>query len=182
MKSKTVKILSIIIALILSFDIGFYLSRYTSDKSKIIDDAKMLVGANAEDVKDTRSTEKTKEVLLKVYHIECGHLTWEKVKDEEIKNMSKEDLIEKYKEYTLILNQDNLLSFYKEDPYLCENHFTVKEYEDKIVVFYRNSGAIKSVLDVNISMLSEEDKNLFKNGVDIDSKEELTHLIEDYTS
>ena len=57
---------------------------------------------------------------------------------------------------------------------------TVMERDGKLAAFRRNSDVPFMILDVRTAMLSEYDREQFRQGVDIYSEAELKRLIEDY--
>ena len=62
-----------------------------------------------------------------------------------------------------------------------EEKFIVGEYNGKVAVFSQN-GELKTVYDVPISTLPEDDQTMLRKGIVAQGQERLRSLIEDYTS
>lgn len=60
--------------------------------------------------------------------------------------------------------------------------YLLKEHNGKIAVFEQGADIPYKEFDINISTLSDYDKNLLKDGITADSREKIRQLIEDYTS
>ena len=60
--------------------------------------------------------------------------------------------------------------------------FIVKEYNGEIAVFIENEAVPLRFLNINISHLTDYDKNQFKQGVSLNSIEEVLLLEEDFNS
>ena len=75
--------------------------------------------------------------------------------------------------------QDNTVS----SPPTSENSDTwiIKSYLGKIGIFEK-SGTLYKVLDVYVKTLPKADQRLLEEGFEVNSKEELYSIIEDYTS
>lgn len=57
---------------------------------------------------------------------------------------------------------------------------TVREYEGRLAAFRRNSEVPFMTLDVRTALLSEYDREQFRQGVDLYSEAELKRFAEDY--
>lgn len=57
-------------------------------------------------------------------------------------------------------------------------HYIIREDNGYIAVFYRDSNILKEVTSTPIESLSDEDKKLFENGVEIDGEKNLIKYIE----
>lgn len=57
-------------------------------------------------------------------------------------------------------------------------HYIIREDKGYIAVFYRDSNILKEVTSTPIESLSDEDKKLFENGVEIDGEKNLIKYIE----
>ena len=62
-----------------------------------------------------------------------------------------------------------------------DEKFIVGEYQGQVAVFLEN-GELKTVYDVPISTLPDEDQTMLRKGIVAQGKEKLRSLIEDYTS
>ncbi|MBQ6568936.1 MAG: BofC C-terminal domain-containing protein [Clostridia bacterium] len=59
--------------------------------------------------------------------------------------------------------------------------YTVKETNGYIGVFYGESKTPYEILDADISEFPPEDQLLLKNGITVNSREELNEVLEDYS-
>ena len=57
-------------------------------------------------------------------------------------------------------------------------HYVIREDNGYVAVFYRESNILKEVTSTPIESLSDEDKKLFENGVEIDGEKNLIKYIE----
>lgn len=60
--------------------------------------------------------------------------------------------------------------------------YIISGYDGKIAVFRKSSTKPLFVSDVYISSLPQTDKEMLKNGIEVNTKKELQRLIEDYCS
>ncbi|MBQ2676181.1 MAG: hypothetical protein IJF54_02110 [Clostridia bacterium] len=58
--------------------------------------------------------------------------------------------------------------------------YLMKESDGKIAIYKYNTNVPFQVLDVYVDSLPEADRELLKQGINADSKEQLSRLIEDY--
>ncbi len=65
---------------------------------------------------------------------------------------------------------------------ISEEHYIIREYDKRIAVFEENGSSPLYVTEVYVSELPKADKKLMKEGIHVNSRKELTRLIEDYTS
>ncbi len=134
----------------------------------------------------------TKVVLRKKYKL-CGHI----VEDEEIDkkqfiNLTKEELKEKYKSYSIKEFSKSNVILEKEIDDICDEHFFITE-EKGVIVIYKEYMKIESedknmminkkkyiTTDIAIDLLPEEDIKALKRGKEIIGKDELNKFLEDY--
>ena len=60
--------------------------------------------------------------------------------------------------------------------------FVLKEYDGKIAYFRGDSQTPEEVFDVYVNSLPEQDQKRMKDGIRVQTREELNRLIEDFTS
>lgn len=59
--------------------------------------------------------------------------------------------------------------------------YTLKEYDGELAVFRGNSATPFKKLGIPVSIMTEQDQNMLKAGIFIQTEKELKSLIEDYT-
>lgn len=62
-----------------------------------------------------------------------------------------------------------------------ESGYLIKEYKGSVAIF-TDDNKIYDILELNINLLSEEDKKSIQNGLYLENKKELNTFIEDFTS
>ena len=67
-------------------------------------------------------------------------------------------------------------------PKTDDDTYIISEYNGKIAVFKKSSSEPLFVSDVYVSSLPQADKQMLKNGIEVNTKKELNRLIEDYCS
>lgn len=73
----------------------------------------------------------------------------------------------------------------KQQSYLEESPntiFVVSEYQGNIAIFEKNKPSPIKVTDVQIIDLPKQDRELLKKGIQVNTKEELSNILEDYCS
>lgn len=59
--------------------------------------------------------------------------------------------------------------------------YTVREFEGQIGIFTNDEAKPIEVFETSVSLLPQSDRELLKNGITVDTPEELQKLIEDFT-
>ena len=60
--------------------------------------------------------------------------------------------------------------------------YCLREFEGELAVFRGDDPAPYRKLEVNLNLMTDEDRELLKNGITVDSEKELKRVIEDFTS
>lgn len=126
-----------------------------------------------------------------IYYTECGHTLTKIVEPfDEIINMNQKQFEEYIKNN---LEESRLISFSNKEIIiekkinsLCPNHFIIGETNGKIAIYKINEKGEK-ILDKilensSIKMLKDIDQQKLKNGIRVDSEEELTDVLENFIS
>lgn len=106
--------------------------------------------------------------------------TLAKVKENELKKQEKEDV-----KYSIVEEGEDLLVFKRTLQTNCPNHFRIKLENSNITIYRKLTDKefeIYKKLSVSEGMIREELKERLKEGVDVNSKEELNLFIEDVES
>lgn len=194
-KKRNVSIFIIALLLfVISFSFGYFImDKNTIDKrniaeenSDIIDDA-----PNIQIVKEENRVSPNTFVEERIHYKKCGHLVSNiKLANDEIVNMTKEEL----NEY-LYSDQSNLrlISFsnvkvvlWGERSFLCKDHYVIGEENGKIAIFkIDDNGNLlldKVFVDYPINLLRDVDQERIKDGIVVDTEDELSDILEDYIS
>lgn len=121
----------------------------------------------------------------------CGHLISDIISpEEEIINMDEEEyekyLSDNYPNLKLISFSNKKIVIWGERNHLCEKHFIVGEKDGYIAVFKIGENGEKVVENIYkgypISMLMPIDREKLKEGIIVDTEEELSDLLENFIS
>ena len=124
-------------------------------------------------------------LILKKYYIQCDHTINEYVEmPQELVNLTKEEVQNKYNDWKVIGFEPNKVTLYKEFDDMCGEHFKLKVEEGKIVIYQINKEGNQSIYEkTNISSeyLTQTDLiSIEIGGLDVYGKEELNKIIEDF--
>lgn len=123
-------------------------------------------------------------ITIKTFYKKCGHTTSEYDNiPEKLVNCTKEDIQNKYEGYKVEKFSSNEIILYIEKDGECGEHYIVRD-KDGTVMIYRNigNGEEEFVEETGISTdyLPETDKINMKNGIQVNGKQDLNQLIEDF--
>lgn len=178
----------------ISFGFGYFImDRSTINKANISQENNSLEDdiPNIQIVKEENRVSPNTFVEERIHYKKCGHLVSNiKLANDEIVNMTKEEL----NEY-LYSNKSNLrlISFsnvkvvlWGERSYLCKDHYVIGEENGKIAIFKiddnGNMVLDKVFVDYPINLLRDVDQERIKDGIVVDTEDELSDILEDYIS
>lgn len=148
-----------------------YKEEQGQENTTVVSSAEEKVSANA-------------ELILKKYYTKCDHTINEYVElPQELVNLTKEQVQEKYKDWQVIGFEKGKVTLYKEFDDVCGEHFKLKIENGKIVVYTVNNDGTETLYEkTNISSeyLTETDLLNMQDGLEIYGKEELNQVIEDF--
>ena len=121
---------------------------------------------------------------IRTYYKGCGHITTEynNILDELV-NKTETELNQMYPEYMVEIFKSNEVVVYVEQEGECGEHYLVKDLDGKVVIYERLSDGTERLLEetsITTDYLPETDKIQMKNGIEVNGKQELNQLIEDY--
>lgn len=121
---------------------------------------------------------------IKTYFLLCGHTKNEYANlPQELVNLTKEQIQDKYQEYKIESFASNKVVLYQEKQEECGEHYMVKDKEGQVAIFQiLQDGTQKQIeiTSITTEYLPETDKINMKNGIQVNGKQELNQLIEDY--
>ncbi len=199
---NTGKIIIISIVLAICAGVATYFIVKQNKKSEIIPETNTYISEKIEDecteeYKEEQGQENTTVVssteekvaanailILKKYYTKCDHTINEYVElPQELVNLTKEQVQEKYKDWQVIGFEKGKVTLYKEFDDVCGEHFKLKIENGKVVVYTVNNDGTETLYEkTNISSeyLTETDLLNMQDGLEIYGKEELNQVIEDF--
>lgn len=134
---------------------------------------------------ETKLASSAEMVIKKIYTL-CGHSEINRMKiPMELVNYTEDDVKEKYPGWSIEKFGSDEMVISKEIEANCSNHYVIKESEGKIAVFEEITNDKMNFVEnteIDMSLFSAEDIDKFKKGIKVYGKEEVSSLIEDYTS
>ena len=145
-------------------------------------------GAEYEDtIKANTQEEKTSpncSLTTKTYYRKCGHTKSEYTNlPSSFVNLTKEEIQEKYQEYEIENFATNAIVLYQEKEGDCGEHYMVKDKDGMVTVYQVLEDGSEEELEttgITTEYLPETDKINMKNGIQVNGKQELNQLIEDF--
>lgn len=142
---------------------------------------------NENTIKANTQEEKTSPncaLITKTYFLGCKHTKSEYTNLPEVHiNLIKEQLQEKYPEYQIQNFASNEVVLYQEKQGTCGEHYMIKDKEGQVTIYQiLEDGTQKEieVTGITTEYLPETDKINMKNGIQVNGKQELNQLIEDF--
>ena len=200
---NTGKIIIISLILAISAGVATYFIVRQNKKSETIPETNTYIAEKIEDEcteeykeeqmekQNTTEVSSTEEkvaanaiLILKKYYTKCDHTINEYVElPQELVNLTKEQVQEKYADWQVIGFEKGKITLYKEFDDVCGEHFKLKIEDGKVVVYTVNNDGTETLYEkTNISSeyLTETDLINMQDGLEIYGKEELNQVIEDF--
>lgn len=126
------------------------------------------------------------KVTIEKYYKQCEHSTVE-IYDvpKELVNLTREELQNRYENWEIKKFNSKDIHIYREIDANCSSHFVLKEKDGYLVVYKsisENMDELDLVTDIEFASLKEEDKLAIETGINVYGKEELSSIIEDFSS
>lgn len=138
-------------------------------------------------VKANTQEEKTSpncSLTTKTYFSACGHTKSEYDNlPQDLINLTKDEIQEKFLEYKIESFASNEVILYQEKEGQCGEHYIVKDNEGQVTVYKILEDGRQEELEVTgitTEYLPETDKINMKKGIQVNGKQELNQLIEDF--
>ena len=123
-------------------------------------------------------------ITFKQTYNDCRHTTSEFVEvPQEFVNLSEDELKERYKDWTVEKFTDTDIVLSKEVDGSCNEHYVVKDVDGTVVVFNKLEDGTEEeymVTDIATEYLTDTDKINMRKGIEVNGKQNLNQLIEDY--
>ena len=162
-----------------------YISEKIEDECTEEYNEEQMANQNTAEVSSTEEKVAANAILiLKKYYTKCDHTINEYVElPQELVNLTKEQVQEKYADWQVIGFEKGKITLYKEFDDVCGEHFKLKIEDGKVVVYTVNNDGTETLYEkTNISSeyLTETDLINMQDGLEIYGKEELNQVIEDF--
>ena len=124
------------------------------------------------------------EFRLKKLYKKCGHETSEHLEiSEELVNKTKEQLQEKYNGWEIEKFSDTEIILSKYEEGVCGEHYMIRDNNGQVTIYeVLEDGKEQEyeVTDISTEYLTDTDKINMKNGIEVNGKQNLNQLIEDF--
>lgn len=121
---------------------------------------------------------------IRTYYKGCGHITSQYNNiPEELVNKTEKELKEIYPEYMVETFKSNEVVVYIEKEGECGEHYLVKDLNGIVVIYERLDDGTEKLLEetsISTDYLPETDKMQMQEGIEVNGRQELNQLIEDY--
>ncbi|MBR6641107.1 MAG: hypothetical protein IKL08_02810, partial [Clostridia bacterium] len=126
------------------------------------------------------------QLVIKKNYKKCGHDSLDAMTVPiELINFSKDDLQEKYEGWKIEMFTEEQVILSRNIDSNCDEHYMIKEQDGKVFVYKElteNKLNLLERLDLNVELLTEEDRESLKSGVKLYGSEDLANWKENYTS
>lgn len=123
-------------------------------------------------------------ITLKKLYKKCGHETRQHLEiSEELVNKTKEELQEKYNVWKIEKFSDTEIILSKEEEGTCGEHYMVRDNNGQVTVYeiLEDGNEMEyEVTDISTEYLTDTDKINMENGIEVNGKQNLNQLIEDF--
>ena len=126
------------------------------------------------------------KMTIEKYYKQCEHSTIE-IYDvpKELVNLTEEELQERYENWEIKKFTANDIQLFRQINANCSSHFVLKEKDGYIAVYKavsNNIDELNMITEIECASLKEEDKLAIETGIKVYGKEELSSIIEDFSS
>lgn len=126
------------------------------------------------------------EMVIKKNFSRCSHSEVNRMKiPVELVNYTEEEVMKKYSGWTIEKFSTDEIILSKDIDANCTDHYVIKETNGKVAVYNEiaeNKMNFIENIDVDLTLLSDEEKGRFADGIRVYGKEEVSSLVEDYNS
>lgn len=123
-------------------------------------------------------------LTLKRKYTKCGHTIKEyKNIPDDLVNLTKEELVKKYKEWDVEKFSNNEIILIKDVEGICNEHYILRQKDGVIAVFKieeNNKEVLEELTGITVEYLTENDKMEIEKGIKVYGKEELNSILENY--
>lgn len=174
-----------------SFGIGYYLTSIR-DYGNVVEQNTEI--DSLEDLPIIQEVERITPntfIEIRVHYSQCNHnIIKLNEKDNNIVNMTEEEykayLKENYPNVRLISFSSREIRLEENRNHLCPNHYIIGEHDGKVAIFKIDENGEKYLdkvfIDYPLSLLKEIDQEKLRDGIIVDTEEELSDVLENFIS
>lgn len=152
----------------------------TSDEKNVVENKINILETNSVEERISPNA----FITFKQKYKECGHTTSEFVEvPQEFVNLTEAELKEKYPEWNVDKFTDTDIVLSKEVEGSCDEHYIVRDVNGTVTVFHILDDGTEEqyqVTDIATEYLTDTDKIEMQKGIEVNGKQNLNQLIEDY--
>ncbi|MDR7869833.1 MAG: BofC C-terminal domain-containing protein [Tissierellaceae bacterium] len=180
-----------IVFFIMSFYLGYQLMDLSIENRNLAEEQNEKSNEDIEIVREENRISPNTFIEKRIHYKDCGHLIESTdLAEDEVINFTRDE----YEEYlNTTYPNSRLISFsnvkivvYSERNHLCQEHFIVGEHNGHIAIYNIDENGeqvlYKSFTDYPISILRQIDQDKLKEGIRVDSEEELSEMLENFIS
>lgn len=179
---------------LLGFSLGYQLVTPKQDNIKLNQAKKISDNNKDKDVEILKEEEKISPNTIieqRILYKECGDLIITNYNPSaDLVNMSKEEytkhLSDEVNNLRIVSFSSNKVVLWGERDHLCSKHFIIGEVDGKIAAFKIDENGekvlYKKFVDYSLDLLMELDRDKIKEGIRVDSEEELSDVLENFIS
>lgn len=180
-----------VVFFIMSFYLGYQLMDMAIDDKHIVEEEKHIGNEDIEIVREENMVSPNTFIEERIHYKECGHLVNKvQLAEEEVVNLRRDEYEEylntTYSNLRLISFSNVKVVLYGERNHLCQEHYIVGENNGYIAIFNIDENGdkilFKSFTDYPLSILLEMDQVKLREGIVVDSEEELSEIMENFIS
>lgn len=155
-----------------------------NNEGNLVDDSNLVV------LEEAYISPNTKLQFITHYK-ECNHIIRNETHPQDelvgMKEIEFKNYIENHRpDWKLLSFEKGKIEIKIEKDHLCPNHYVIGVVEDKIAIFRINENGervLETILkDTSILLLREADQEKLKKGIVVDTKEEISDVLENYIS
>lgn len=180
-----------VVFFVMSFYLGYQLMNLSLEDKHLVEKENYTGEEDIEIVREENRVSPNTFVEERIHYKDCGHLVSKiELAEEEVVNLSRDEYKEflnaTYPNLRLISFSSVKIVVYGERDYLCQEHYIVGETNGYVSIFNvdenGNRVLFKSFTDYPVSVLLDVDQEKLKEGIVVDSEEELSEILENFIS
>ncbi len=180
-----------IVFFIMSFYLGYQLMNLSIKDKYTAEEQESTIDKDIEIVREENRISPNTVIEERVHYKECSHLVINsELAQNEVVNLTRgeyeEYLNTTYPNLRLISFSNVKIVVFGEKNHLCQEHFIIGEQNGYIVIFNIDENGefslYKSFTDYPVSLLPDMDQKKLKEGIVVNSEEELSEILENFIS
>lgn len=180
-----------VVFFVMSFYLGYQLMNLSLEDKHLVEKENYTGEEDIEIVREENRVSPNTFVEERIHYKDCGHLVSKiELAEEDVVNLNRDEYKEflnaTYPNLRLISFSSVKIVVYGERDYLCQEHYIVGETNGYVSIFNvdenGNRVLFKSFTDYPVTVLLDVDQEKLKEGIVVDSEEELSEILENFIS